>query len=160
MNPQIARQFYDNVIYPAIDHLGYESKSAGILLLGTALVESGLKYTQQLNGPALGYFQMEPDTHYDIWENYLQYRQELAMDVYSTKCDAFDLLTNLAGNPLYGAAMARVHYLRVPEAIPCYTDIIGLTKYYKKYYNTHLGASTVEKSFPFFKIAYDVITKE
>jgi hypothetical protein len=39
--------------------------------------------------------------------------------------------------------MARVHYLRRPEPIP--TDLTGQAEYWKKWYNTYLGAGTVEE---------------
>src|SRR5260221_162978 len=52
------------------------------LLLGTALQESGLTYRVQLGGgPARGLFQMEPNTHDDIWDNFLKYRVPLATAV-------------------------------------------------------------------------------
>ena len=41
--------------------------------------------------------------------------------------------------------MARIHYLRVPEALPAADDVVGLAAYWKRYYNTELGAGTVEK---------------
>ncbi len=46
-------------------------------------------------------------------------------------------------DPKYAAAMARVRYLRVKEAIP--KDPRDIAAYWKQYYNTPLGAGTVEK---------------
>ncbi|GKT29316.1 hypothetical protein ADUPG1_001146 [Aduncisulcus paluster] len=63
--------------------------------------------------------QMEPRTHDDIWENYLAYREELGELVLEV-CgmgngpDVACLEFNLA----YAIAMARIHYRRVPEALP------------------------------------------
>jgi len=50
------------------------------------------------------------------------------------------LIHNLA----YATAIARVIYLRKPEALPAAFDIEGLAKYWKDHYNTYLGAGKVE----------------
>ena len=48
-------QQQDMVIAPALDKLGLWSPSAEELVLGTAIVESGLTYIRQWgDGPALG----------------------------------------------------------------------------------------------------------
>ena len=114
------------------------SVDATNLLLGTCAQESAFgTYIEQINGPALGVFQMEPNTEKDIWENYLYYRNELVKTVYDI-CgvigpDKFSLKTNLA----YQITMARIHYLRVPEKLP--DNLIGYSRYWKKYYNTEQG---------------------
>ena len=41
--------------------------------------------------------------------------------------------------------MCRVHYYRVSEALPEENDIEGMARYWKKYYNTPLGAGTEEE---------------
>jgi hypothetical protein len=68
--PQV---FLTTIIEPVLHHLTeipYD-RAAAQLLLGTALKESlQLKYRRQIQGPALGYYQMEPATHDDIWNNY------------------------------------------------------------------------------------------
>ena len=38
--------------------------------------------------------------------------------------------------------MARVHYLRVPEALPAADDIEAIASYRKNHYNALLGAGT------------------
>ena len=39
--------------------------------------------------------------------------------------------------------MARIHYLRVPEKLP--DNLIGYSRYWKKYYNTEQGKGTEEE---------------
>jgi hypothetical protein len=137
-------QFRDLVIVPALSELGLYSQAAEELLLGTALQESRLQYLRQLNnGPALGVFQMEPATHNDIWTNYLKYKRELALKVgtLAHKIAPASLATDL----LYAAAMCRVHYLRVPEALPQQGDYEGQAAYWKEHYNTYLGSGTEEE---------------
>ena len=63
-DPQL---FLKNVIKPTLLKIGLSSKKAEVLLLGTAIQESRLKYRQQLGGePALSYFQIGPANHDDI----------------------------------------------------------------------------------------------
>ena len=45
------------------------------------------------------------------------------------------------GDPL-GCLLARLHYLRIPKAIP--HDVQAQSRYAKRYYNTRLGAATAE----------------
>ena len=45
------------------------------LVIGTIAQESNFKYKKQLgNGPAMSYFQIEPNTAIDIIKNYIEYR--------------------------------------------------------------------------------------
>ena len=61
------RQFAERVIRPALVKLRLQSPAAEALLLGTAVVESGLSALVQAGGgPALGLYQIEPATHADI----------------------------------------------------------------------------------------------
>jgi hypothetical protein len=142
-------QFKDLIIKPALTVIDLCTPAAEELVLGTALQESRLQYIKQLgSGPALGVFQMEPATHEDIWKNYLAYHPELAERVKSLAAPttADHPSTNeLIGNLWYAAAMCRIHYRRVPEALPAVGDVPGMAAYWKEYYNTHLGAGTVEE---------------
>jgi hypothetical protein len=106
----------------------------------TAAVESNMGYyIKQVDGPAIGIFQMEPATHDDIWDNYLAYRRDLSPVVTQFGHGLISLQTSLA----YGAAMARVHYLRVPAKLPNANDVEGLATYWKEHYNTLEGKGTV-----------------
>lgn len=139
-------QFRELVIRPSLRALGLYSPQAEELLLGTAIQESRLVYLKQLGGgPALGLFQMEPATHDDIWDNYLKYHPALGRSILGLSCspelDAGELVWNL----LYATAMTRVHYLRVPEALPAEGDIDAQAVYWKEYYNTYLGSGTEEE---------------
>ena len=60
------------VIRPALTKINLWSRSAEELVLGTAIVESGLTYLKQRGeGPALGLWQIEPATHEDLYTNFL-----------------------------------------------------------------------------------------
>src|SRR5215469_16757830 len=144
----VAGDFLTNAIRPALTAIGLWSAAAEELVLGTAIHESGgFKYRQQLGGgPALGYFQMEPATHDDIWTNYLAYHADLAEKVTSllSSPDA-DKLAELRNNDRYGSAMARLRYARVSEALPAEGQLAEQAQYWKRYYNTPLGSGTVDE---------------
>lgn len=128
------------VIEPTLKDFGLYSTDAVALLLGTAAQESALgTYVKQINGPAEGIFQMEPNTELDIWDNYLNYRPELAQQILSIMGgDTESLVLNLG----YQTIMARIHYLRVPEALPDSKDVAAMAQYWKRYYNTPKGKGT------------------
>lgn len=136
-----------HVVRPVLRHLGLGGGRAEALVLGTAAQESkcGLWLVQLNNGPAQGIYQMEPATHDDLWNNYIQHRPQLAAKVNYYRCRWGNGLgaEEMVGNIYYATAMCRIHYLRVPEALP--HDLVGQAEYWKKYWNTHLGAGTVEE---------------
>ena len=125
------------------------SEPAVELLMMTAAHESKLgSYIEQMNGPALGIFQMEPATEADIWDNYLYYRPELELAISSFSMgDSF--AQELKWNLKYAIVMARIHYYRVPSSLPKDMDSQGaynaLAVYAKKYYNTDEGKATASK---------------
>lgn len=129
------------VIRPVLNALGLYSAAAEELLILTAATESLCgEYLHQVGGPAIGIFQMEPNTHTDIHVSYLKYRKDLAAKIAAYGNRA----TQMAGNLNYACAMARVHYLRVDDPLPAADDIEGLARYWKDFYNTHMGSGTVE----------------
>lgn len=135
------RELIESVLF----ELGLNTPEAIELLMLTSAQESHLgTYIRQLGtGPALGIFQMEPNTEADIWNNYLRYKKELRGKVLEFKSQRHD---DLYWNLGYQVCMCRVHYLRQPGALPNATDINGLAAYWKKYYNTYLGKGTVAEA--------------
>lgn len=137
------------IIRPTLEYLGLWSEAAENLLMGTAAQESQLgTYIHQLGkGPALGIYQCEPATQRDIWENYLAHNTILHSKVSGLAAPVFlnskdnQIVWNLA----YATAICRVHYLRVPHPLPSADDVPGLAAYWKKYYNSILGAGTEEE---------------
>ncbi|MFC1712367.1 hypothetical protein ACFL6S_01795 [Candidatus Poribacteria bacterium] len=135
--------------------LGHARQEEVSLLLGTAAVESHLVHRRQFGGgPARGLCQMEPNTARDIFENYLQYRAERFRGLVRTWLDteedvqfrvpSYDELErDLEAYDDFAFAMARIHYLRVPDSIP--NTISEQAAYWKEFYNTSAGAGTVEK---------------
>lgn len=136
-----AKQLKLYVMVPTLAQIGLYSDSAVNLLLGTCAQESQLgTYLKQINGPALGIYQIEPNTHDDVWDNYLKYKGDLGGKVLAIDSrDTNNLITNLA----YATAIARIIYLRAPDTLPAANDIEGLAKYWKQYYNTPNGKGCV-----------------
>ncbi len=144
-----ARDLKQFVIEPVLRDAQLYSDAAVNLLLGTAAQESHLgKYFMQINGPAVGIFQMEPATHDDIWGNYLKYKP--ATRPYIATLDALSYPHKhradiMFWNLRYAALMCRMHYYRKPQPLPDADDVRALGEYWKQHYNTQLGAGTVDE---------------
>ena len=119
------------------------SEDAVNLLMGTAAQESHLgTYIRQINGPALGIFQMEPNTFKDIKVNFLHGKYDLQSKIriqMNGEQYAYELEWNLKLAIIY----CRLHYLRKPGTLP--STIEGMAAYWKQHYNTYLGAGTEEQ---------------
>ena len=162
-------QFKEHIIIPTLTKMGMMSESAVNLLLGTALVESGLKYIKQIGGgPALGVYQIEPATLHDLYKNYLvrkpkneRFLNEIVNWRTSEWRTSYDgkftsirgadtptdeiweyLESSLIGNLFYGTAIARLIYRRRPEPLPEADDVHAMAHYWKSWYNTEAGRGT------------------
>lgn len=158
-----AQQLHDYIIKPTLEYMSgnYNTPEARLLLLATAAIESDCGYyIKQVNGPALGVWQMEPETHCDIFENCdvinddseygFKYSTLLLAPAYNADemCEAVH--SDLVDSAKYACAMARLKYSMDSEPLPKVTgnrklDEISFFDYYKRVYNTNLGASTFEK---------------
>lgn len=139
-----AGQLRDLVIRPALQHVGLHSLAAEELVLGTACQESHCgKYLKQLGtGPALGIFQMEPATYRDLWANFLRYRQELSGKLIEISGHVMPAPEEMIWNLRFAASMCRVHYYRVKAPLPKAGDLAAQADYWKRWFNTALGAGT------------------
>lgn len=128
------------VVRPTLEKMDMWSESAEELLMGTAAVESDLGYfLKQVRGPARGIYQMEPATETDIWDNYILFRPELMAIMTSVGHPLMPDDDSMIFNLEYATAMCRLHYRRVPTALPRFDDLKGLERYHKVHYNTHKG---------------------
>lgn len=141
-------QFLEHVIRPTLDHLAVAEPKLGTeasarLLLGTAIAESNLAaLAQHGDGPALSFFQIEPATFDDIYERYLRIRTGFLVAVQDFLVPAFTPLEQLAGNPYFACAIARMKFWMAPAPLPDADDIDALGRYWKTVYNTAAGAGT------------------
>ena len=111
-------QLLELIITPTHKYMGgnYQSDSADLLSLCTAAIESDCGYyIKQLNGPALGVWQMEPATHNDTWDNcdilhecqFGMMIANLGLRKNSEDKDS-DYTQDLTMSPMYACAMARL----------------------------------------------------
>ena len=148
----LAQQLHDHIIKPTLEYMGgnYYSKDAAFLLLCTAAVESNCGYyIKQVGGPALGIWQMEPDTYNDIIDN-CDAINENNIKFYNKihrlwNFENYGVVHALISHPVYACAMARLKYSMDSAALPDHNDIKAVYDYYKRIYNTPLGASTYDK---------------
>lgn len=140
IEPQELRDLIRSTLTP----LGLYSADAEELLVATCAQESHLGvYRQQIGGPALGIYQMEPEDFYDIWKNYLAYHPQLADAIRALNTSTVGVIPGeLINNDAFATAMARVHYLRAPGTLPAAADLEAIWAYYKAHYNTPAGAAT------------------
>lgn len=107
------------------------------LLMLTAATETRLgEYFYQDNkrfGPAIGFYQIEPDTHQDIFINYFVNNYPDFQK--QPDCNLID--------PRYATIICRGIYINQAVPLPRADDCFGLAKYYKKYFNTVKGAAEI-----------------
>ena len=141
-----AETFLSDTLRPVLAEMDMWSASAEKLLLMTACHESmGFKHKKQMGGgPARSYFQIEPNTLEDLGENYLRHRPHklIFLQKFEPIADSF---ADMLMHDRYAVAAARMIYSRVPEPLPDVDDNDGMARYWKSYWNTYLGAGTVEK---------------
>jgi len=137
---------FKGLITRVLQELNLYSPAAVNLLLGTAAQESRFgTYLQQISGPALGVFQMEPATEIDTWQNFLCYRPKLSNLVARCTLISSSNPEALVWNLAYSVAMARIRYYRSPIALPDADDVESLAVYWKRVYNTLQGKGTAEE---------------
>lgn len=147
-------QFVKRILRPTIEYVGLYSPSACVLVLGTAMQESKLEYVLQIKGPAVGLYQMEKPTYDDIYANFLNNEPELKVKVDDLAIQKPDF-EEMAGNLYFATAMCRVHYRRFKEPLPEANNALGMSNYWKKYYNTFKGAGIATEAMMHFKKAYE-----
>jgi len=139
-------RFY--IVKPALSLLGpaLSTRFAEDLLIATCAQESRLgEYVLQVNGPALGIYQIEPTSLADLWF-WIQHRRPRWDAAFATvginpaaAVDNEAVIYNL----WFATLIARLFYYRVPTALPIYTTTPNLWGYYKPFYNTLAGAATL-----------------
>jgi hypothetical protein len=140
-------QLRNLIIKPSLEPLGLLTNDSEELLFAICCHESHKgSYVKQVNGCALGIYQMEPDTYYDIFDNFLKYKSNLKSRVFNflnikNEPNANELITNMK----LATIMARIFFLRNPEKIPPYNNINEIANYWKKYYNTAAGKGDQDK---------------
>ena len=145
-------QLLKHVIQPTLSYLTevtglpMDSKSAEMILMGTQAHESHGHHwlTQHPSGPARGGYQMEVQTHSWLWSDYLVRRKDIANAILAMVPENGNTPDRMTYDLAYATAMARVRYWIVPAPLPAADDIVGMARYFKRYWNTEHGAATEE----------------
>lgn len=158
-------QLGEMIIKPSLKQIGMYSDSAYQLFLITAAIESRLGYyLKQITGPALGIYQMEPDTFHDNVVNNLEERDYNGIrlspaekenpDTKTLKHRIMDILnvrefpheSRMVWDLKFATLMARVHYSRFSDPLPAYNDFDGLIEYYYKYWGPNRKKTSIYKA--------------
>lgn len=126
------------VIQPSLQALRLYSIEAEQLLVGTALVESGLSFIAQVPNPiARSIWMIEQPTYNSLRLNLIsnqgmaqQALDFLWMDAFPTTHDY------LAGNVYAACIFARLKYMSVKKPLPPVDDAEKVARYWSQYYNT------------------------
>jgi hypothetical protein len=147
-----ASDFRSYVIQPALAALAPAgipvTKTAGDLLMATAAMETDLgTWLTQVGGPALGVFQIEPES-LDNLVSRLSAKQVTAlfsvMPAQPTGAEMSGWVAeNIEGNLLLAAAICRLFYWQAPFAMPASSTVSRLWTVYKTWYNTAEGGATM-----------------
>lgn len=135
------KQLKERVIEPTLKQLGLYSSDAVELLLMIAAHESVKgEYIAQITGPARGIYQMEGDTHDSVFAWLATKKKDLhkAISALVANTQADTMMYDLR----YATAMARVFFLRFPEALPSGSDVDAMAAYAKRRWNTSAGKAT------------------
>ena len=132
------------IIGSTLEIIGLDSEDASSLIYSTGMAESGYRALKQEGGPALGFFQCEPATAIDIWENYVMYRPKYRDKLFQLGFDDSKLEFCLLSNIGIQVALCRLHYRRVPSKLPRAGDLNAQAKYWKQHYNTVKGKGTLK----------------
>lgn len=135
------KQLITRIIEPTLKQLGLYSQDAVNLLVMIAAHESVKgTYIAQLVGPARGIYQMEGATHDHILGWLKNKKPELHSKILSLVVDSSS--DTMMYDLRYATAMARVFFLRFPEALPSGSDVDAMAAYAKLKWNTNLGKAT------------------
>ena len=132
------------IIQFTLEHLDMYSEDAASLVYRTGMAESSYKHLRQVQGPAIGFFQVEPATIIDTIDNYVNYRQEIKTKLWSLGWDDSDMEKRVLSNIALQVAFCRLKYRRDSKPLPKSNDMMGQAKYWKRVYNSEHGKGTIE----------------
>ena len=133
------------IINWSLNNLDMNSEDVSVLVFRTGMAESGYRHLSQMgSGPAVGFFQVEPATIDDTWNNYAVYRNPIMDILKNMGFDPDDSRMRVMSSIALQAAFCRLKYRRDRLAIPPADDLYAQAAYWKRVYNTVLGKGSVE----------------
>jgi len=140
-------QFREDILTPVLGALQFREPELKELLVFTCAVESeGGTYVKQIKGPALGIFQLEPNTFTDLWHNYILRKPDivnlLSLNLGVHKIpDPIEIVTDLKLAVAFCALLYKYRKAQIKSTNP--NDLWDV---YKSLYNTVKGAATKDKA--------------
>ena len=132
----------------ALYKLNSYSDDALALVVRTGMAESGYRALRGYgeSNPAIGFWQIEPATMYDMMRNYIVYRPQYrkALEELGMQFKGDDIEVSVMANMAVQAGLCRLHYRRDKYPLPSWDSIEAQGKYWKRVYNTHKGKGTVK----------------
>lgn len=131
-------QFEEFILVPALEAVCMYSLPAHILLLGTFIIESGLRFFEQIGpGTAMGIGQCEEATYQDILRYLNRFDKVNLKEICLSACFyvAYPPRSAVMHNLRWAIIVARLKYLPVRQALPEWDDAKGMSAYHKKWYN-------------------------
>src|SRR5581483_5744304 len=127
------KQFRELIVRPTLNGIGLYSPEAEDLMVGICAHESkGGTYFAQIDGAALGPFEMQKNAHDHIWNVVLPNNPKLANDLMITcKMSTKPEFEMLKFHLIYATAMARIYFIPIKESIP--KTLEGQAAYWKQY---------------------------
>ena len=136
------------IVEYALYKLDCYSDDALALVVRTGMAESGYRALRGYgkNNPAIGFWQIEPATLYDMMRNYIVYRPQYkkALEGLGMKFKGDDIEMSVISNMAVQAGLCRLHYRRDKYPLPSWDSLETQGKYWKRVYNTNKGRGTVE----------------
>ena len=133
------------IINWSLNNLDMNSEDVSVLVFRTGMAESGYRHLSQMgSGPAVGFFQVEPATIDDTWNNYAVYRKPIMDILKDMGFDPNNSKISVMSSIALQAAFCRLKYRRDRLSIPPADDIYAQAAYWKRVYNTELGKGSVE----------------
>ena len=135
------KQSIKKIINYVLKDLNMYSEDAENLVYRTGMSESNYKHLEQVKGPAIGFFQVEPDTINDTINNYLKFRPKKLAHLVKRGLDLEAPETSVLCSIYLQVAFCRYKYWRSPKPIP--NGMVKQAKYWKEIYNGP-GKGTIE----------------
>ena len=132
------------IIAWTLHRLDMHSDDAVDMIFRTGMAESGYRALEQTKGPAIGFFQVEPDTVKDTLDNYLAYRPHIKAIIDQLGFVDSDSNMSVMSSISLQVAFCRLKYRRDRHPLPKGGDLEAQAKYWKRVYNSELGKGTVE----------------
>ena len=117
-----ANELCNQVILPTLQYLGADNKEAQALLLSFALLAARYRVDDE----RLGIYQIAPQQHRQVWDDYLAFHPDLASEIRALASQRWflenpdrELITNLA----YATAVVWMLFSMSGQSLPAATDL-------------------------------------